>query len=309
MECDKMTFDQGSSEMPFGAHGVPHDGRFPARGRSGFRVLLTLSALLPAIVAPLWGQGPSSLRKPGGGAGIDYKAYDAATLERGRTTFISQCAGCHGSNAKGGENGPDLIRSVAVLDDDNGNLIGPIILGARQSQGMPRFNMTQSQIADIAAFLHEGVRAAAERGTYKVLNIVTGNAKAGEAYFNGAGKCNSCHSPAGDLKGIGTKYDPLTLQGKFLTPAGGRAIAGRTVAPVIATVTLPSGRSYKGTLERIDDFNIAIQDPNGEYHSFERNGGVPKVVLNDPLQAHYDLLRKYTDADIHNLTAWLVTLK
>src|SRR5207248_1281966 len=101
-----------------------------------------------------------------------------------------------------------LLRSPLVIDDENGNLIGPVVLGARQAQGMPKFTMTQAQIADIAAFLHEGVRAAAERGAYKVQNIVTGNPKLGEAYFNGAGKCNTCHSPAGDLKGIGAKYDP-----------------------------------------------------------------------------------------------------
>ena len=101
---------------------------------------------------------------------------------------MSQCGFCHGSNAKGGESGPDLIRSVQVIDDENGNLIGPIIRGGRQAQGMPKFDMTQAQISDIAAFLHEGVRAAAERGTYKILNIVTGNAKAGEALFQRRGQ-------------------------------------------------------------------------------------------------------------------------
>ena len=65
----------------------------------------------------------------------------------------------------------------------------------------------------------------------------------------------------------------------------------------------------QGTLQRIDDFNVALTDAKGDYHSFTRKGVVPKVELKDPLQAHYDLLSKYTDADIHNLTAWLVTLK
>jgi mono/diheme cytochrome c family protein len=266
--------------------------------------------LLPLLCTTLLvAQNTVGVRRPGGGAGLDYKDYDAATLERGKTLFVSTCGGCHGSNAKGGENGPDLVRSVQVIDDENGNLIGPIIRGGRQAQGMPKFDLTQAQISDIVAFLHEGVRAAAERGTYKILNIVTGNAKAGEEYFNGAGKCNTCHSPTGDLKGIGAKYDPITLQGRFLMPVGGRPNQRRTSAPIIVTVTLPGGQSVKGTLERIDDFNVSLTDAHGDYHSFVRNGAVPKVDLNDPIKAHYDMLQKYTDADMHNLTAYLVGLK
>jgi cytochrome c oxidase cbb3-type subunit III len=265
--------------------------------------------LLLCMALQLAAQSTVGVRRPGGGAGLDYKDYDAATLERGKTAFVSTCGGCHGSNAKGGESGPDLIRSVQVIDDENGNLIGPIVRGGRQAQGMPKFDMTQAQISDIVAFLHEGVRAAAERGTYKILNIVTGNAKAGEAFFNGDGKCNTCHSPAGDLKGIGAKYDPITLQGRFLMPVGGRPNQRRTTSPIVVTVTLPSGKSFKGTLERIDDFNVSLTDATGDYHSFARNGALPKVDLNDPIKAHYDMLPKYTDADMHNLTAYLVTFK
>jgi mono/diheme cytochrome c family protein len=265
--------------------------------------------LLGPLAAQTAPQDATRVRRPGGGAGMDYKDYDAATLERGRTAFVANCGGCHGSNAKGGENGPDLVRSVQVIDDENGNLIGPIVRGARQAQGMPKFDMPQKQLSDIVAFLHEGVRAAAERGTYTILNIVTGNAAAGETYFNGAGKCSTCHSPTGDLSGIGAKYDPITLQGRFLMPVGGRTNQRRSSAPIVVTVTLPSGHSFKGTLERIDDFNVSLTDANGDYHSFSRNGAVPKVDLNDPLKAHYDMLTKYTDADMHNLTAYLVTLK
>ena len=282
--------------------------------RTRIAVISVALLLLAQFAAQLAGQtapqDTTRVRRPGGGAGMDYKDYDAATLERGKTAFVANCGGCHGSNAKGGENGPDLIRSVQVIDDENGNLIGPIVRGARQAQGMPKFDMPQEQLSAIEAFLHEGVRAAAERGTYKILNIVTGNAAAGEAYFNGAGKCNTCHSPTGDLKGIAAKYDPITLQGRFLMPVGGRGGSQRrTTSPIVVTVTLPSGRSFKGTLERIDDFSVSLTDANGDYHSFSRNGSVPKVGLNDPLKAHYDMLAKYTDADMHNLTAYLVTLK
>src|SRR4029077_16850345 len=127
--------------------------------------------------------------------------YDPASVERGKTTFVGACGFCHGSSAKGGEKGPDLLRSVLVLDDENGKAIGPVILRGRPDKGMPRFPFTPQQIADIANFLHDSINNAIDRDSYKILNIVTGDPKAGEAYFNG--HCASCHSVMGDLKGIG----------------------------------------------------------------------------------------------------------
>jgi cytochrome c oxidase cbb3-type subunit III len=266
-----------------------------------------LVLLLGAIPLVAQNTPATGVRRPGGGAGLDYKAYDAVTLERGKATFQSQCGFCHGSNARGGESGPDLLRSQLVRDDEDGNLIAPVVMNGRPGAGMPKFELPRAQILEIAAFLHEGVRAAAERGTYKVLNIVTGDAKAGEAYFNGAGKCSMCHSAGGDLKGVGAKFDPVTLQGRILMPVG-RGGRGRT-PPIAVRVTLPSGKSFEGTLERIDDFTVSLTEANGDYHSFARKGVVPKVVLKDPIQQHFDMLTKYTDTDIHNLTAYLVTLK
>ena len=268
--------------------------------------ILTAALLLSIPLAAQ--ESAPKMRRPGGGAGMDYRDYDAATLERGKSAFVANCGFCHGSNARGGESGPDLVRSAVVIDDENGSLIAPIVHGGRQAQGMPKVDVNDRQLADIIAFLHEGVRAAAERGTYKVLNVVTGNAKAGEAYFNGAGKCTTCHSVTGDLKGIGAKYDPVTLTSRFLMPVGGRP-GRRNNSPIQVTVTLPAGKIVKGTLERIDDFTVSITDSDGNYRSFARNGDVPKVVLKDPAQTHFDMLEKYTDADMHNLTAYLVTLK
>ena len=237
--------------------------------------------------------------------------YDPVPVERGKMTFVGACGFCHGSNAKGGEKGPDLLRSVLVLDDENGSAIGPVILRGRPDKGMPRFPFTSQQIADIAAFLHNSIKNAIERDNYKILNIVTGDPKAGADYFNGAGHCSSCHSVTGDLRGIGAKYEPVTLQGKFLQPnyTWTEGTPPHTVAAISATVTLPSGQSFTGALVNYDDFNIALREADGTYHSFTRTNGVPHVEIHNRLQAHVDLLGRYTDADIHNLTAYLVTLK
>jgi cytochrome c oxidase cbb3-type subunit III len=233
-------------------------------------------------------------------------------VARGQQIFVSTCGFCHGSNAKGGEKGPDLLRSVVVLDDEGGKSIGRVVLKGRPDKGMPKFALSPEQIADIASFLHSSIAAAANRDDYKVLNIVTGDAKAGEAYFNGAGHCSSCHSVTGDLKGVGAKYEPVTLQDRFLMPRDrGSSDSSPQGKPVLTvTVRTSSGQSVTGVPVNIDDFTVALRDSAGDYHSFTRlSADNPRIEIHNRMQAHSDMLTKYTDSDIHNLTAYLVTLK
>lgn len=251
--------------------------------------------------------------RPRSMVGVDFGEIDQAAVKRGKSLFTATCSFCHGADAKGGETGPDLLRSVVVLDDVKGDKIAPIVHGARVDKGMPKFDLSKQQIEDIAAFLHQKIKDAALRGTYKILNIVDGDPHAGEAYFNGAGHCNTCHSATGDLAHIGSKYKPIQIQQKILNPRERRSWFARSSGPqknpVVATVTLPDGQSFTGALDHIDDFNVALTDSNGDYHSFTRSGSEPQVALKDPLAFHNQMLTKYTDADIHNLTAYLVSLK
>ena len=245
--------------------------------------------------------------------------FDAAAVERGKSALFVNCGFCHGANARGGDGGPDLIRSVLVLDDEKGKELGNFLKIGRPDRGMPNFpGLTSAQISDIAEFLHSEIYSASNRRTYEIQNILVGDAKAGEAFFNGAGKCAGCHSPTGDLKDIGAKYDPVTLQGRIVMPrsqrggAGDPAIAGAAQPPGTSpavTVTFSSGQSYTGALVRITDFDVTLRDSSGAVRSFTRNDETPKVEIKDPLQAHIDMLSKYKDADIHNLTAYLVTLR
>src|SRR5215470_11692084 len=241
------------------------------------------------------------------------KRFDQAAVERGQQMFVAQCGFCHGSKAAGGQSGPDLIRSVLVMGDEDGKQLGEFLKVGRPDKGMPKFGLNQEQAKDIATFLHQRIAAVIERGDYKILDILVGDAKAGEAFFNGAGKCNTCHSPTGDLQGIGARYDPVTLQGRIVMPRGGRrrgaagAQAFRSFPTV--TVTLPSGQSFTGLLLRVTDFDVVLRDDSGTLRSFTRDGDTPKVEVKDPLQAHIDLLSKWKDSDLHNMTAYLVTLK
>ena len=242
---------------------------------------------------------------------------DQAAVDRGKALLVEQCGFCHGANARGGSGGPDLTRSAMVQEDEGGKQLGAFLRVGRPDRGMPKFDLPDAQMADLAAFLHAAIYLNANRRLYKILDIVVGDPKAGQAYFTGAGRCSSCHSPTGDLKGVGAKYEPTVLQGRLLVPRGRPGGSGPPSGPLYmektaikVTVTLPSGESATGGLVRLTDFDVILYDTAaGRVRSFLRNGDVPKVVVTDPLQAHVDHLTKWTDTEMHNMTAYLASLK
>ena len=259
---------------------------------------------------------PANINTPSAAA-IAGSKQDPAAYERGTKMFATYCAGCHGANGRGGPGAPDLIRSLLVLDDEKGILIAPVIREGRPDKGMPKLGLSEGQISDIVAWLHVQTYAAGHRTTYLFKDVVTGDPKKGEVYFKTTGGCSSCHSATGDLAGIAKRYDPFSLQARWLQPRNARrsgnnkanaSDASDRMKPTV-TVTLPSGQSFSGALDRIDDFTVSLRDAHNQFHSFTRDGDSPKVEVHDPLAAHTQLLRKYTDADIHNVTAYLVTLK
>jgi cytochrome c oxidase cbb3-type subunit 3 len=246
-----------------------------------------------AFAAVVWGQ-----------AGPTRPDVDSAAADRGKRVYLQSCVNCHGSQAKGTDDGPDLIRSVVVLHDKAGSELGPALKKLVNHKG----DLTQAQVRDLSQFLKQRVEDTVKnRNATQPPNVLTGNAAAGKAYFEGAGKCGACHSPAGDFLGLARKYDPLTLQQRLLFPrSGGRGTP--PIRPTQVTVTPPSGPPSSGNLDRIDDFSVSLRDSAGEYHSWPRTAAL-KVELRDPYTTHNELLDQYTDADIHNLVAYLETLK
>ena len=247
----------------------------------------------------------------------DYPVRPPAPPEqvaRGQQLFKSNCSFCHGSDARGGETGPNLVRAQVVLADQHGELVTPIVQNGIPARAMPKFTLSAAEIADIAAWLHS--QPLSDRGAPSTLDILVGNAKEGEAYFNGAGHCTQCHSVSGDLAAIGAKSDAKTIQNLIVSGGGGRSFGRRSagaaapkVPPTTVTVTLPSGQTITGDLDHISAFVVALRTPDGTYRSFARHDAIPKVVVTNPLQRHIDMLSQWRDSDIHNLTAYLVTLK
>jgi cytochrome c oxidase cbb3-type subunit 3 len=189
-----------------------------------------------------------------------------------------------------------------VAHDVKGDLIGEVIRHGRADKGMPAMPLSDAQVSDIAAFLHSRATLALRSNglprEYPAEKLLTGNVDAGKSFFNGAGGCNQCHSPTGDLDKVASKYAPLELEAHMLYPGGQHTTA---------VVTLPSGEEIKGPLVHADDFMVSLRDASGWYRSFSRDG--VKVELQDPLAAHREMLGKLTQADVHNLFAYLETLK
>ncbi|HEV2196023.1 MAG TPA: c-type cytochrome [Candidatus Acidoferrum sp.] len=230
-------------------------------------------------------------------------------VQKGRALFATQCAFCHGRDAAGGETGPDLTSSELVEKDVNGNEIGPVVRSGRIDKGMPPFNLADADLAAIVAFIHEQKTKmeshAGRRRSVQPEDLQTGNAEEGKQYFNGAGGCAKCHSASGDLAGVATRFRGLALLERMLYPWGRRA--GPSSSPVTATVTLPSGETVTGKLAYRDEFVIGLVDSSGWYHSWFKSN--VKFKVNNPLEAHSEQLGKYTEEDMHNVLAYLQTLR
>jgi cytochrome c oxidase cbb3-type subunit 3 len=224
---------------------------------------------------------------------------------RGQKIFQQNCGVCHANDATGGR-GPDLVRSPVVAHDVKGDLIGDVIRKGRPDKGMPPMSLTASEIADVSAFLHarvkEGLQSARVPKVYDLQRLLIGNADAGKAYFEGAGGCTSCHSVTGDLAGVAKKYTPIDLQARILYP---EKLFKNTKTD--ATVALPSGEQVHGHVIHQDEFAVGLIDSTGWYRSFDR--ARIKVEFNNRLAAHRDQLFKLSQDQVHDLFAYIQTLK
>jgi cytochrome c oxidase cbb3-type subunit 3 len=235
------------------------------------------------------------------------QTYTPAQVRDGEVRFAAQCGFCHGKDAAGGESGPDLTRAELVAQDTRGDKVRPVIRAGRPNAGMPSFNnLNENDLSAIVAFLHSQMDKFAELGggrrSVDPADLATGNAAAGREYFNGIGQCSSCHSATGDLAGIGKRVQGLTLLRRMLYPSGN---PGSTQSR--ATFLLKSGQTVVAPVAAEDEFTVTVLDPLGARQTYQRSA--VKVKIDDPLSAHFDQLGKYTDADMHNVYAYLETLK
>lgn len=293
----------------------------------------TFPALVFAVCAVAFAEGLAQQNPPPGGAGQPQgrggrgrganfpqqqrPPGDPALIARGRALYGVHCTACHGPDLRGGDQGgPNLLRSLIVLDDQGGEDLVPLIRdGRRGAIGvMPAFALPDNDLLAVVEFIHSVMGQAGrqgrppERETPYELNVVVGDRTAGELYFGRA--CSRCHSVTGDLQGIATRVpDPRALQNLWVAGSAGGGGRGGENSRITVTVTPPGGAPVSGRLVRIDDFIVTLVQADGMRRTFQREGGVPKVEVNDQLEPHRRLVLELTDRDMHNVTAYLVTLK
>jgi len=263
-------------------------------------------------LATNYGRGASAAQanrpagKPVGilGAGANDKhIVDNAAADRGRIVWATQCINCHGTTARGTGKGANLVRSDMMWSDRYGSDLGPFLQkGHPTLSGVPSADLSKTQVEELSHFIHQRIYDSL-RGSpiFNPKNVLTGNVKEGEAYFNGEGKCNTCHSVTGDLAGYGKTANPVNIQQRFMFPRARRQ-------KFTITVTLANSAVVTGTPIHIDDFDVSLRDDKGEYHSWKRSAAL-KVVMNDPLKAHIELLDKISDKNMHDIVAYLESLK
>jgi cytochrome c oxidase cbb3-type subunit III len=230
------------------------------------------------------------------------QAASPQQVQSGQRIFAAQCGFCHGRDAMGGETGPDLTRSPLVRDDSTGDRIGAVVRDGRVDKGMPGFRLTDNDLKAVIAFIRDQRTKSESPGARRsvaVEDLQSGNVEAGRLYFTGAGRCASCHSPTGDFAGLAKRLQGLQLLQRMLYPANGRGAR--------AAVTLPSGETVRGALAYRDEFTIALTDDTGRYRSWPTRQ--VKFTVDNPLDAHAEQLGKYTDDDMHNVLAYLQTLR
>jgi cytochrome c oxidase cbb3-type subunit III len=241
-------------------------------------------------------------------------------LARGKAQYAGMCSACHGADARGGQlGGPNLLRSQLALDDKDGELIIPIVQkGLPGPPPMPPIPAALEDIKAIVAYIHSLQAQGSNQGgpppgPETELNILVGDAKAGATFF--AAQCATCHSATGDLQGIATRVSrPASLQNLWVS--GGRASERgpnrgprRVPKPTTATVILASGEKLAGQLLRLDDFLVTLMLEDGTTRTIPRAGKTPRIDVQDPGAPHRELLLRLTNANMHDVTAYLVTLK
>jgi cytochrome c oxidase cbb3-type subunit 3 len=235
---------------------------------------------------------------------------DPKVVEKGKGIYENQCASCHSSDMRGVENkGPNLLRSQDALTDRLGDNLIPDMLGKNPEMSTHQFDISSEDADAVAAYVRSLVALIGSQGrppgeSTRSPNILVGDAARGRQDFGA--KCASCHSVDNDLKGYANKLSsPKLLQASWLR---GNHL-GVSAPAVTVKVTEPGKPTIEGALIHVDDFLVTLKTHDESTVTIRRRGALPKVEVHDPLEAHRNLLPVYTDSEIHDITAYLVTLK
>jgi cytochrome c oxidase cbb3-type subunit III len=221
---------------------------------------------------------------------------------QGKRTFASNCAACHGLDARGSERAPNLVDRANGPRLSDSKLF-QVIHDGIPAGGMPSFrSIGPSQISAIVRYLR------ALQGTSKSAQL-PGNPERGKQLFFSKGECSHCHMINGDggfiaseLSHYATDRTVEQVRTAITNPAG-------NVFPVVrlATVITHSGEKYVGRVRNEDNFSLQMQLPDGTFQSIRRSDLETLEYAKQPMMpAEYG--SSLTSTELNDLISYLMSV-
>jgi putative heme-binding domain-containing protein len=218
---------------------------------------------------------------------------------KGSKTFATNCAGCHGSDGRGGERAPNIATARNITSLSDAELSNYVRNGVTGS-GMPAFGfLGESGIRDVVAFLRQLQGKTAEVK-------VTGDDAAGRTLFFGQAGCSKCHMMHGeggfiasDLSDYGNGIAAERIRAAIVGPE-------TFVAPgseVVEVVT--SAGSFRGVLRAEDNFTIVVQMEDGRYRKLAK-AGLKKLTHTGHSLMPADYGHSLSQKEIDNIVSYLI---
>jgi PQQ-dependent dehydrogenase (methanol/ethanol family) len=220
------------------------------------------------------------------------------SLADGKKLYAVHCAGCHGADAHGTAQAPNLQGNRRLRGRSTDQLRAVIQHGV-PAAGMPAFNLPGQELDLLARFVHSLNSSAVE-------NALSGNPTEGEQLFFGKAQCSSCHMVQGrghaigpDLSKVGRELTAAELEKALLHP-------DRNIAPgyEIVRVQLRNGQSIEGFVRGRTNFDLQLQDFEGRFHLLQ----TPEISSVDEEMRSLMKPPNVAPAELQNILAYLSRL-
>jgi putative heme-binding domain-containing protein len=226
--------------------------------------------------------------------------YFPADIQYGAQIFASQCAACHGTNG-------DQIAGVSFRAGVFKRVVSDNDLRATITNGVPGtamqpFAFGASELTGIVSYIRNMSSFAAGGGAI-------GNAARGQALFDGAGKCATCHAVNGkgprvapDLGDTGMLRTAELLHRTLVDPEGAMLPLNRSIRAVTK-----DGKAITGRRLNEDTYTVQLIDENERLVSLTKADLREFAVLKTTTMPSYK--DKFSAQEMADLEAYLLSLK
>jgi putative heme-binding domain-containing protein len=226
--------------------------------------------------------------------------YSQADIQSGSVVYAAQCTQCHGPTGDQ-VSGVDLrggrFRN-ATTDDD----LRRIITDGLPGTSMPGRKFEPAQLTALVAFVRN-------MRDFDAKTVAVGGVSPGQAIFEGAGRCATCHRVGGrgsrigpDLTEIGSSRSPAALQQSLLDPTSVMMPINRPVRIVTKDGQTINGRRLNEdtyTIQLMTDQERLLSVSKADLRSYQ-------VLTTSSMPSYKD---KLTPQEIADTVAYLSSLR